>query len=271
MEICLACFMSINNLDGIAIIFIWKILKDRSEIIMKKIISAILSVTLTVSCALPAFATSVCEDASKPEVVTTEQSCTVTTCDEEYVYSTTYYFETSQFSFVKSDRMTGEPVFTYQSSVNDGIEAYATTTEETFTGYAYYITETSQGTEYKLNMPASEQKSRFLWVDTVYFKAYYNLENRSYLSEFRSAVDTLDDLEKAFIVASGAAIGKDVINLFAWATATGPLTKALISSLLGALGLTAAQYAAAEALASGTNRCYYAWNDAFDFCQGIFY
>lgn len=238
---------------------------------MKKIISLLVSMTLAVSCVLPAFATSVYEDASKPEVVTTEQSRTVTTCDEEYVYSTTYYFETSQFSFVKSDRVTGEPVFTYQSSGNDGIETYATTTEETFTGYAYYITETSKGTEYKLNMPAIEDTARFLWVDTVYFKAYYNSANRSYLSEFRSAVDALDDLEKAFIVASGAAIGKDVMNLFAWSTATGPITGPLISSLLGALGLTAAQYAAAEAMASGTNRCYYAWHDAFNFCQGKFY
>lgn len=238
---------------------------------VKKIISAILSVALAVSCSLPAFASSVYEDAHEAEVVTNEQSRTVTTQDEAYMYTTTYYFETGHFSFVKADRMTGETVFIYDSAEHDGIEPYATTTEETFTGYAYYITETNKGTEYKLNMPATEQKSRFLWVDTVYFKAYYTSANRPYLSEFRSAVDALDDLEKAFIVASGAAIGKDVINLFAWASATGIITKAMFNSLLGALGLTAAQYAAAEALASGTNRCYYAWNDAFDFCQGKFY
>lgn len=238
---------------------------------MKKVIATILSFALVVSFTMPAFATHVQENDDGQKITETEEYRVVTTSDEKYMYSTTYFFESGRFNFMKTDRDTGKTVFTYAStSVNN---SRATTTEETFTGYAYYITETSGGTEYKLNMPAAEYNAnaRDLLVDTVYFKAYYTSENRSLLSEFRSAVDALDDLEKAFIVASGAAIGKDVMNLFAWATATGPITSALISSLLGALGLTAAQYAAAEALATGTNRCYYAWKDAFAECKGIFY
>lgn len=236
---------------------------------MKKIIASILSLALTVSCISPAFAASNIGENGQETVVETETSRSVTTMDEQYVYSTVYYFESEHFDFVQSDRETGEVLLSYSSSENNVLAR--SRTEETFSGYAYYITNTSSGEEYKLNMPWVDSRARFLWVDTVYFKAYRTTYNSQYLDDFTEVVDELDDLEKAFIVAAGAAIGASVLNFFAWASATGPITGALITSFTGALGLTAAEYLAAEAVATCANKCRNAWDRAENNCRGVFY
>lgn len=236
---------------------------------MKKVIASILGLALMVSCISPAFAVSFVEENGQETVVETETYRSVTTMDEQYVYSTVYYFDCEHFDFVQSDRNTGEVVFSFSSSENDVMTR--SSKEETFSGYAYYITDTSSGEEYKLNMPAVDFEKRDLWVDTVYFKAYHTTYNAEYLDEFSEAVDELDDLEKAFIVAAGAAVGADVLNLIAWASAAGSITGALLKSLTEALGLTTAEYLAAEAVATCANKCHNAWDSAFENCRGIFY
>lgn len=192
----------------------------------------------------------VLEDTSNKKVVQT--------CDENYIYITTFDKSNDTMQFTQIDIVTNVSVIGKEVSGVDAISvtSYASARtsikENTFTNYEYTKTYGNPN-EWELRRPDGSL------TGTHYFKTYEVSNNASYIATFKSAVDTINTKEGKIVAAFRLAV---LGNLAAAAisagaiTTDGALTPAAWTSIIAAAGANTAYVSICIAWDNACKRAY---------------
>lgn len=241
----------------------------------RKFFSLLLVLGLLISLSVPVFASEVSENSGDEIVLIKEENGvrTVVAKDDKNEYTVIYDLNHETITFTERSLLT-DTESSATVSVADVREQYSveravTISQDTDSGFLYRKT-TGSPNQWRLTRPKLKDEG----TGRFYFMCNENSSNKSYLSAFMSAVNTLANNEATLESKAGSAKFASFITgvLAGFAIGTGgTLAPAAISALLVTAGLTGDAKAAAEVVANQCNVCMSAYFDVFNNTDNIYY
>lgn len=238
---------------------------------MKKFVSLLVSVAMTLSIATPAFATNYKNDV---KITETDGVRTAVTEEDGYIYTAKNNMKTGMFSLTISSSLTGEVVRTVDVDLNnlhiDDVATMAAVAEQdTFSGYYYRIDRDSPYDSWDVRCPQSvhdniEGRS---FVDTYYIIVPYSPDNRDLLDDFKDAVEDLDDSEKEAISSAGLALVLEYLAIVVASAAGGPIGVGVAEVAIASIPGLATYKTAIDKMNDDMNNCYYKWRNIWKYAE----
>ena len=227
-----------------------------------RFLSIILALAICMGLAAPVFAT------GAPSIYVTQDGAirTATSSDDEFTYRASKNYDTGDIYVIVKDINTGKTVNEYTCNVANIPLPTAIADEDTFTGYRYTISSANPYDLWKVYRPDSaEMASTYSFVDTRFMDAYYSPDNRSFLDDFKDAVDALDNSEKDAIASCGLTLLIEFITAAGGVAAGGPIGAAAAATIAATLTQFADSQAKLAAMAEDIDECYYTYRNMWKY------